>query len=169
MTVQGNCGTLDITQRAKLKGYTSKPWFSKKEIMNILSFKNMIKQYRVTYDSNEKMFAVHRKESRLPNMEFRMHSSGLHVYYPEEHEKKNMVFMNTVYQNKQAFNKREIKQAKAERKLYGKLLFPSTKDFRWMTQFNKIKNCEVTVRDIYVDHEIWGKDISSMKGKTTRS
>ena len=70
ITVQGNGGTLYITHRAKLKGYTPKPWFSKEAITNILSFKNMIKQYIVTYDSNNKMFVVHRKESGLPNMEF---------------------------------------------------------------------------------------------------
>ena len=62
------------------------------------------------------------------------------MYYPEEHEKKNMVLMNTVSQNKQAFTKREIKQAKAARKLYGKLLFPYTKYFRWMILLNQIKN-----------------------------
>ena len=112
----------------------------------------MIKQYRVTYDSNDKMFVVHRKESGIPNMEFQMHSSGLHVYYPEKHEKNNMVFINTVSHNKQAFTKREIKQAKASRKLCGKLLFPFSKGFRWMIKSNHIKNCEVTVRDIDVAH-----------------
>ena len=79
------------------------------------------------------------------------------MYYPEEHEKNNMVFMNKVSQNKQAFTKRESNQAKAARKLYGKLLFPSTKDFRRMIQSNQIKNCEVIVIDIDVAHEIWGK------------
>ena len=68
ITVQDNGGTLDITHRAKFKGYISKPWFRKKAITNIFSFKNMIKQYIVTYDSNEKMFVVHRKESGIPNM-----------------------------------------------------------------------------------------------------
>ena len=106
MTIQGNGGTLDITHIDKLKGYTSKAWFSKKAITNILSFKNMIKQYRVTYDSNDETFVVNRNKLGLPNMEFRMHSSGLHVYYPEEHEKNNMVFLNTVSHNKQAFTKR---------------------------------------------------------------
>ena len=61
MTVQGNGGALDITQRAKLKGYTSRLLFRKEAITNILSFKNMIKQYRVTYDSNDEMFVVHKK------------------------------------------------------------------------------------------------------------
>ena len=61
MTVQGNGGTLDITHRAKLKGYTSKLLFRKEAITNILSLKNTIKQYRVTYDSNDEMFVVHKK------------------------------------------------------------------------------------------------------------
>ena len=76
-----------------------------------------------------------------------------------------MVFMNTVSQNNQSFTKREIKQSKAARKLYGKLLFPYNKEFRWMIQSNQIKNCKVTVRDIDVAHEIWGKDISAPKEK----
>ena len=38
-----------------------------------------------------------------------------------------------------------------------------------MIQSNQIKNWEVTVRDIDVSHEIWGKDISALKGKTTRN
>ena len=38
-----------------------------------------------------------------------------------------------------------------------------------MIQSNQIKNCAVTVRYIDVAHEIWGKDISALKGKTTRS
>ena len=80
-----------------------------------------------------------------------------------------MVFMNTVSQNKQAFIKREIKRAKAAWKIYGKLIFPSTKDFMWMIQSYQTKNCEVTVRDIDVAHAIWGKDISALKGNTTRS
>ena len=45
----------------------------------------------------------------------------------------------------------------------------STKDFRWMIQSNQIKNYKVTVRDIDVAHEIWGKEISAPKVKTTRS
>ena len=80
-----------------------------------------------------------------------------------------MVFMNTASQNNQAFNKMEINPAKAARKIYGKILFSSTNDFRWMIQSNQIKNCEVTVRDIDVAHGIWSKDMSALKGKINRS
>ena len=43
---------------------------------------NTTKQYRVTYDSKDRTFIVPRKEVRIPNREFEMHSSGLHVYQP---------------------------------------------------------------------------------------
>jgi hypothetical protein len=43
---------------------------------------NVIKQYRVTYNSDDQMFVVHRESKNKPNMEFRMHESGLHYYDP---------------------------------------------------------------------------------------
>ena len=53
----------------------------------------MIRQYCITYDSNNKTFIVHLESSALTDMEFMMHRSGLHVFYPEEI--KNLVLMNT--------------------------------------------------------------------------
>jgi hypothetical protein len=41
-------------------------------------------------------------------------------------------------------------------------------DFKWVIQSNKIKDCPVTVQEIYVAREIWGKNIAALKGKTTR-
>jgi hypothetical protein len=52
--------------------------FDKKAITNILALSNVIKQYRVTYDSDDRMFIVHREAAGKPNMEFRMRESGLH-------------------------------------------------------------------------------------------
>ena len=76
-----------------------------------MSLKNVIKQYRVTYDSNDEQFIVHRQDSGLPKMVFRMHSSGLHVYDPKEHGESNMVFMNTVRENMKLFTKKDNKGA----------------------------------------------------------
>jgi hypothetical protein len=44
----------------------------------------VIKQYRVTYDSNDQMFVVHREPDGKPDMEFRMHKSGLHYFDPRD-------------------------------------------------------------------------------------
>jgi hypothetical protein len=45
-------------------------WYNKKAITNILSLSNVIKQYQVTYDSNDQMFVVHRNLDGKPDMEF---------------------------------------------------------------------------------------------------
>ena len=79
-------------------------------------------------------------------MEFRMHKSVIHVFYPEDI--KNMVLMNTVEEKMKAFTKRDVEGAKAARKLYNKLLYPSNGDFKWLIKNNQINNCEVLVRNI---------------------
>ena len=112
------------------------------------------------------MFVVHRESEKKPNMEFRMHESGLHYYDPRNEE---FNFVNTVSGNKQGFTKRQIKGAEVARTLYAKLSYPSWKDFKWVIQSNQIKDCPVTVQDVDVALKIWGKNVPALKGKTTRS
>jgi len=81
MRLKSNGGTMTVTHKAKMAGYHTHVWYNKKAITNILALSNVIKQYRVTYDSDDQMFVVHR-EPEKPNMEFRMHESGLHYYDP---------------------------------------------------------------------------------------
>jgi hypothetical protein len=44
----------------------------------------MKKQYRVTYDSLEVTFLVHREAARLPNLLFKEHGNGLHFFDPRQ-------------------------------------------------------------------------------------
>jgi hypothetical protein len=46
---------------------------------------------------------------------------------------------------------------------------PSMKDFKRVIGSNHIKDCPVKVQDIDVALKIWGKHITALKGKTTRS
>jgi hypothetical protein len=43
------------------------------------------------------------------------------------------------------------------------------KDFKWVIHGNNIKDCPVTIQYIDVAMKIWGKNIATLKGKTTRS
>jgi hypothetical protein len=167
MRLKSNGGTMLVSRTAKMKGYYKDVWFSKRAITNIIALRNLIVQYRVTYDSDELMFVVHRHKENKPNMEFHMHESGLHYYDPRQTE--HLVFVNTVSGNKQGFTKRQIKGANAARALYATLSYPSMKDFKWVIRSNQIKNCPVTVDDVDVATKIWGKNIAALKGKTTRS
>ena len=101
-----------------MAGYHKNIWFSKRAITNIIALRNIIQQYWVTYDSEDKMFIVHQEAEDKPNMEFRMHKSGLHYYEPRD---KHFSFIKTVSGNKEGYNQRQIKSAKVARTIYAKL------------------------------------------------
>jgi hypothetical protein len=102
-----------------------------------------------------------------PNIEFKMHKSGLHYYDPRKEQ--HLTFDNTVSENKTGFTKPKIKCAEITKNLYKNLSFLSMKDFKWVIRSNQIKDCPATIQDIDVATKIWGKNIATLKGKTTRS
>jgi hypothetical protein len=173
MRLKSNGGTMVVTQQAQIKGYHADVWYDKNAITNILALKNVIKQYRVTYDSDDQTFVVHRESENRPNMEFLMHESGLHYYISRNKSNKSartdgtnndpdFVFVETVSGNKEGFSKRQIKGAEAARTLYSTLSYPSWNDFKWVIRSNKIKDCPVTVEDVDTAHQIWGKNIAAL-------
>ena len=166
--LHSNGGNMSVTKKASVAGYHLEVWFSSRAITNIIGLSNLIKQYRVTYDSRDLAFVVHRESAGKPNMIFKMHESGLHYYDPREpgHHK---TFLNTVAENKEGFTKRQLKGAEQARALYSTLNYPSLKDFRWVVRTNQIQDCPVTVADVDAASKIWGKNIAALKGKTTRS
>jgi hypothetical protein len=95
-----------------------------------------------------------------------MHKCGLDYYDPRK--EKHLAFIKTVSENKGGFTKRQIKGAELAQTLYKTLSYPSMKDFKWVIRSNQIKDFPVTVQDIDVGLKIWGKNIATLKGKTTR-
>jgi hypothetical protein len=134
-----------VHHKAKVKGYHTHVWFCERAITNTLALSNVIRQYRVTYDSIEEMFIVHRHSRDMPNMEFRMNRSGLHYYDPRDVE---FTLINTVSENKEGFTKRQIRDDETARTLYATLSYPSWTDFRWIIRSNQIKDCPVSVQDV---------------------
>ena len=78
MRLKSNGRTMKVNHKATINGYERPVWFSKDVITNIIALKNIIRQYRVTYDSDKSTFVVHREAANKKNMEFRMHANGLH-------------------------------------------------------------------------------------------
>ena len=120
----------------------------------------------MTYNSNDQEFVVYRQDKNMPNMIFKMHECGLHYYDPSDEQ---FTFTNTVEGNMAGYTKRQLKGATSARFLYKKLAYPSVGDFRWVVQANQIEECPVTVQDIDVAAQVWGKDLDALKGKTKRS
>jgi hypothetical protein len=140
---------------------------STRAITNIIAFRNLIHQYRITYESDDKIFVVHRESQGKRHMEFRMHKCGLHYYDPRNEN--HLAFVNTVSENREGFTKRQANNAELARTLYKTLSYPSIKDFKWVIQSNQIKDFPVTVQYIDVAKKIWGKNVAALKSKTTRS
>jgi hypothetical protein len=109
MQLKSKGGTMVVTRKATMEGYNKTVWFSTRAITNIIALQNLIDQYRVTYDSEDLMFGVHRESKSKPNMEFNMHKSGLHYYEPRKEQ--HLTFVNTVSENNTGFTKRQIKCA----------------------------------------------------------
>jgi hypothetical protein len=109
MRLKSNGGTMVVTRKATMEGYNKTVWFITRAITNIIALRNLIDQYRITYESDDLMFVVHRELESKPNMELKMHKIGLHYYYPRKGH--HLTFVNTVSENKTGFTKRQIKCA----------------------------------------------------------
>jgi hypothetical protein len=162
---KSNGGELLVYYIANVNDYAKPVWFSKKAIANIFALKAMKKQYRVSYNSSEVSFLVHRESVSLPNILFKEHANGLHFFDPREQD---FAFVETVESNMKLFSKRQVARTDKACSLYASLGFPSTKDFLWILQSNQIKDCPITFDDAKVAYKIWGPSLAALKGKTVR-
>ena len=78
-----------------------------------------------------------------------------------------MAMISEVEENKLPYSKSEVQKADGSRDLLKKLFFPSILDLKKMVSDGSIINCPITVKDINNAETIYGKDIASLKGKST--
>jgi hypothetical protein len=107
MQLKRNGGSMKMNLKATMTGYRRDMWYDKEATTNILALSKVMKQYRVTHDSDDRMFVVHREDEGKPNMEFRIHESGLHSYHPRDED------FHTVSGNKQGLGRDESRVQKS--------------------------------------------------------
>jgi hypothetical protein len=167
LKMTSNGGGLWIAEKCKILGSKYEVWYSKKAITNIICLKNLIKCYRVTYDSEiDTTFIVHRSAYRLPDLLFEMHPCGLHVCYPKKMGQ--FGFVQTVHDNMKLFSKQQITGAVKARELYEKLIIPSTADFRAIVSAGGVPGSDVTIDGVKAAEVIWGWSVLKMKGNTVQ-
>jgi hypothetical protein len=168
MVLKSNGGKLPIGYVADFDGFDTETWFSENAMTNILSFSLVKKEYDISYDGDS--FIVHRAAKGFPNMVFKPHRSGLHVYDP--HDPRGVasyLFIETVESNKALFTRRQLDGADKVRNLQAGLAFPSDRDLMWALQSNMIKDWPLSVTDMRTGKKVYGKSIAMLKGKTVRS
>ena len=173
MVIHCNAGTATTNMVGDLGNY-GKVWYHPNGIANILSLAKVKEKFRVTFDStNGNTFIMWKQDGS--NKIFKQSATGL--YYLETHEGDNeknqnedeaMTFFNTVVNNKINFTDNEYNRALLARKLQNIMGRPSTSDFKKLVKKNLLPNCPITVDDIIAAEHIFGADVGSLKGKTTR-
>ena len=151
-------------------------WFDPNCMTNIFSYAHMADRYPITYDNRkEDAFIVH-----LPHKSVKFtRENGLYLYRPpyiKQHAIKDtqsesntkVQFLETVDENKKFYTKRQFERAKRARELLYSLGYPSINNMKAIIRMNAIKNNPVTTEDVDIAQKIFGPNIATLKGKTTR-
>ena len=77
-------------------------------------------------------------------------------------------FVRTVKDNEEGYSKLQQDRAKEAQKLYHIIGAPTIENFKYLIKSNQVMNCPVTMDDIDIAQDMHGKDISYLKGRTTR-
>jgi len=145
-------------------------------VTNILSFAEVADKFEISYDHQQRTFTV-----QVPNgpMVFRRRNN-LYVYFPDNQDcqsnpsscksevEEQACFVETVQDNMRRFTKRQLLGAARARELYHSLGRPSLEDFKKVIKANMIHNNPVTLQDVQVAEEVYGRDVGALKGKSTR-
>ena len=125
--------------------------------------------WRVQYDSfNGGCFVVTNQHTGKIT-KFTQLTSGLYAHdVTQAPSEQGFAFVETVKENRKLFTTREFIKAKQARELYKMIGTPSPADFAAAVKNNLIPNTKVTAEDVKNAEFIFGKDLGSLQGKTTR-
>jgi len=170
MTIVCNAGAVIVTQMGDLDGY-GPVWYHPDAIANILSLSNVQKRFHVRYDSQEgDYFTLIRDDGSTRT--FRPTKKGLYsspilptrTYKTDE----DIILVNTVEENKKEYTRREVKRATEARRLMAIIGRPSETRMRQIIAERQLRNCDISEQDVRNALSIFGPDLGSLKGKTTR-
>jgi hypothetical protein len=150
-----------------LEGYGS-VWYDPKAITNIFSLKKVGSKYNVVYKMIHGVpsFIVTKPDGNV--FQFQESEEGLYYMNANESCVRGTVLVNTVAENKLQYTNEDYQKAVQAQELQIKIGRPSTKDFIRIVSNNQLLNCPVTKADIMAAEDIFGTEVGSLKGKTTR-
>ena len=157
-------------------------WYNPDSLANILSLAQVRQQCRITMDTAvEPALVVHHTDGSC--MKFIEYDTGLYYFdassglsdpssladNPSSLPVTPYSFVHTVADNLRAYSRAQVQGANQARELYIKLGRPGQTHFEQLITNNLITNCPVSIDDARRAIEIYGPDIASLKGKTTKT
>ena len=116
------------------------------------------KLHHITYDSIDGYYMVHTDKGPVY---FYKDEQGLpYIDLDASIYDAATTLVQTVHSNYEGFTKKDIKAAKAARKLQGMIGSPSRKYYGGMVSSNMIKNCLIDSTDVSNAREIFGPDLA---------
>ena len=172
-----NTGGRKLNKQGEVIGLETRAWIDEQSVANIFGFSDIVDQYHVTFDnSKDDAFHVHIGDRIV---KFKRSEEGLYYYnftddYKEEVTNQNnkitgVQMVSTVAENCGNYTTQQFEKAKEARKLYHNIGSTTVENFKYMLKSNGIRNCPVTIEDVKIAEDIWGNNISYLKGKTTRN
>ena len=128
----------------------------------------------VMYDSTHHKFIVTKPSGK--EFAFQESEGGLHYldttcpqYKQQQHQQQGHVFaVNTVRDNKKNVTNNNYLRALRAQELQVMVGCPSDKDLIKILKTSSLPNCPVMPRDVIIANKLFGPDIGTLKGKTTR-
>jgi len=80
----------------------------------------------------------------------------------------NMQLLSSLEDNKKFYSAQQFEREKKACTLYHALGYPSIPDIKAIIRMNMITNNPITIKDVNLAERIFGPDIGTIKGKTTR-
>jgi hypothetical protein len=180
-----DAGVRRSNQEATVPGF-GKVYYDNDAIASIFGLSDLKKRHRITYDSDEEdAFLIHMDDEILKS---ECTPEGLYQYKVSKGYKKDLnvevstsgtsnsntivalrtsVLINTLTENRKGYTLRQFERAKDARKLYHIVGTRTMDNFKSLLRMNIIKNCPVTVEDANITDQMFGPDMSSLKGKST--
>ena len=162
-----NAGRRIVTHKAKVDGF-GEVWYNEDAIANIFSLKDLIKKHKVTFDSSkENAFIVHRKNDII---KFPANKLGLYTYEVPGSKAavKPSYLIDTVKENRAGYTQGQFNRAVRARELYHLLGAPTLENYKGFIKMNGVHNCPVRLQDIKIAENIFGPDMATLKGRSTR-
>ena len=165
-----NGGHQDSNEEGDLPGFF-KVWYNPSSMLNILSFRDVRKRFRVTVDTSiENAICVHVDGGKV--LKFVEVESGLYLLSSNKSSNNKKVsaysYLTLVRANKDDFTNRQVKRADTARLFRKHLGYPGYRKYFKLLESNYFRNCPVTVDDAKRALHIYGPDIEGLKGNSVR-